>query len=504
MTTLTRALAMLALAALLVGLAGVGVILGSDHASTSRACGRGHVLHRRRLGRHRHLRLVAAPGQPLRRADDLDRLRLAADRVHGGRRARASSRSPSSPSNLYIAAFVHLLLSYPEGRLHGRAERRLTVAGYTLAVLGPLPVLLFGFDRSPVGCDCPDSVIQISERDRAGHGHGRASPRRSRWCWSAGSWSLLWRRWRAASGPQRAHDGAADLVGHGAADPRGGRASRRRASTGATGVSTTLLLLSQLVFGSVPFVVPGRPAAHAGRARRRGRRAAAAPRRGARHRTGCAACSPRRSTIRTLRAPLLDRRPLGEARRHADRAAATDRALDRGRARGPPRRRDRPRPQPARRARAAALGRRRGRPGARERAPARPRWARRLEELRRSRARIVEAGLAERRRLERNLHDGAQQRLVALSLTLRHRPEQDRQAARAAPRDGRRGAGGARPARSRSCASWPAASTRRCCPTAACRPPSRRSPTRSPLPVTRRRGPAASGCPSRSRPPPTS
>ncbi len=43
----------------------------------------------------------------------------------------------------------------------------------------------------------------------------------------------------------------------------------------------------------------------------------------------------------------------------------------------------------------------------------------RVEELRRSRARIVEAGTAERRRLERNLHDGAQQRLVALSLTLR-------------------------------------------------------------------------------------
>ena len=43
----------------------------------------------------------------------------------------------------------------------------------------------------------------------------------------------------------------------------------------------------------------------------------------------------------------------------------------------------------------------------------------RLEELRRSRARIVEAGLSERRRLERDLHDGAQQRLVALSITLR-------------------------------------------------------------------------------------
>jgi len=41
------------------------------------------------------------------------------------------------------------------------------------------------------------------------------------------------------------------------------------------------------------------------------------------------------------------------------------------------------------------------------------------EQLAASRARIVEAGDAERRRLERNLHDGAQQRLVTLALTLR-------------------------------------------------------------------------------------
>jgi signal transduction histidine kinase len=39
--------------------------------------------------------------------------------------------------------------------------------------------------------------------------------------------------------------------------------------------------------------------------------------------------------------------------------------------------------------------------------------------LRDSRARIVKAGDAARRRLERNLHDGAQQRLVSLALTLR-------------------------------------------------------------------------------------
>jgi PAS domain S-box-containing protein len=41
------------------------------------------------------------------------------------------------------------------------------------------------------------------------------------------------------------------------------------------------------------------------------------------------------------------------------------------------------------------------------------------EEVRASRARIVEAGDAARKRLERNLHDGAQQRLVSLSLALR-------------------------------------------------------------------------------------
>jgi signal transduction histidine kinase len=55
----------------------------------------------------------------------------------------------------------------------------------------------------------------------------------------------------------------------------------------------------------------------------------------------------------------------------------------------------------------------------------------RLAEVQASRQRIVAAGDAERRRLERNLHDGAQQRLVALALQLRmirsdirHNPEQ--------------------------------------------------------------------------------
>ena len=86
----------------------------------------------------------------------------------------------------------------------------------------------------------------------------------------------------------------------------------------------------------------------------------------------------------------------------------------------------------------------------------------RTEELRASRVRIVEAADAARRRIERDLHDGAQQRLVALGLDVRiarkkiiERPEHGRRAsstasARASPRP------------PPSCASSPAASTRRC------------------------------------------
>jgi signal transduction histidine kinase len=49
---------------------------------------------------------------------------------------------------------------------------------------------------------------------------------------------------------------------------------------------------------------------------------------------------------------------------------------------------------------------------------------RQLAEVQTSRARIVAAGNAERRRIERDLHDGAQQRLVSIGLRLRHAQHQ--------------------------------------------------------------------------------
>jgi signal transduction histidine kinase len=66
--------------------------------------------------------------------------------------------------------------------------------------------------------------------------------------------------------------------------------------------------------------------------------------------------------------------------------------------------------------------------------PDRPALRARIGELERSRARVVDSAEAERRRIERDLHDGAQQRLVALAMDLgraRARFADDPEAARA-------------------------------------------------------------------------
>ena len=97
------------------------------------------------------------------------------------------------------------------------------------------------------------------------------------------------------------------------------------------------------------------------------------------------------------------------------------------------------------------------------------------DELQRLAARIVAAADQSRRQIERNLHDGAQQHLVALAVKL----GLARQLVEADPADGRdvaRGAARRRAGRrSPSCASSRTASTRRCSWTAAwakrCGPP---------------------------------
>ena len=87
--------------------------------------------------------------------------------------------------------------------------------------------------------------------------------------------------------------------------------------------------------------------------------------------------------------------------------------------------------------------------------------ARRVDELELSRSAAVSSAEAERHRIERDLHDGAQQRLVALAMDLgraRERfdtePESARQLVTRLTRRQRR--------RSPNFGTWPVASTRPC------------------------------------------
>jgi signal transduction histidine kinase len=101
---------------------------------------------------------------------------------------------------------------------------------------------------------------------------------------------------------------------------------------------------------------------------------------------------------------------------------------------------------------------------------------RQADELRASRARVVASGDAERRKVERNLHDGAQQHLVALAINLRLAKDVVEEDPKAAVEMLENSASRSRTP-SRSCANWPTASTRRCWSTVALPKRSRRWPT---------------------------
>ena len=109
----------------------------------------------------------------------------------------------------------------------------------------------------------------------------------------------------------------------------------------------------------------------------------------------------------------------------------------------------------------------------------------RLAELQASRLRIVAAQDEQRRRIERDIHDGAQQQLLAIASTLalarvrwpaRTRTGNGRWSPSSRPRPA---------ARWRRCANSPAASTRRCSPTRASPPPSAPRPAPPPPQGTR-------------------
>ena len=309
-------------------------------------------------------------------------------------------------ANLYLAAFVHLLVAYPEGCIRRRAHRRLVAAGYTLAIVGPAPFLMFGFDAHCT--DCPRSVIQVSDSTTIGTLSDALTTGIAVGLVGYLVY-ILTARWRAASPARRQTLSPLLWSGVVLMILVAGSIATQTVAGNEGDVSAVLMLLGQIVFASVPFTfLAGLLRDRVARADALGallvRLGEAPGTDGLRGLLAEALNDPRLKVLYWVEGCWVKRD--GQAAEiPADRAwtpvelegqrvgaIVHDRSL---------------RSEPevlSTIAAAAGLAMR----------------SERLEAaLRRSRARIVEAGMKERRRLERNLHDGAQQRLVALSLTLR-------------------------------------------------------------------------------------
>src|SRR3954452_7767683 len=103
-------------------------------------------------------------------------------------------------SNVYLAAFLHLLLAYPDGRVSKPSRRRLAAGGYAIAILGPVPALMFGFNESHQQCRCPDSVIDVSDSVTLGNALDAAVNALAAGIVVYVLWVLV-ERWRDATAP---------------------------------------------------------------------------------------------------------------------------------------------------------------------------------------------------------------------------------------------------------------------------------------------------------------
>ena len=309
---------------------------------------------------------------------------------------------------LFVALAVHLLLAFPTGELHGRGERLLVGAGYAITTVLQIPSLLFeergpGEPRDLLAIEPDQDLSDLLDAVQFGFA---VIP------FTAVA-VILVRRWRAATPPQRrviapvVWTGGVALLTSGVAN-----------GLDAAGTPQEWLeILAQLALAAVPFGFL------AGLLRSRLAQAGAVSELVARLGQSPGPAAVRAALAEALGDPSLrlayrlpdeerfvdaEGRPVSvtegtwtDVELHGERIAAIghDPSLA-------------DEPQLVRAAGGAvALAIENQRLSAALRA--------RIEELRASRARIVEAGDAERRRLERDLHDGAQARLVALAIKLK-------------------------------------------------------------------------------------
>jgi signal transduction histidine kinase len=317
--------------------------------------------------------------------------------------------------NVFFAVAVQMLLAYPQGKLPGWRERGVVAAAYLATTVFIVPCLLF----KPFGTGEEQFNPIMVHRDKALANFFLAADQVLGVILVAVVIWLLVARWRRATAPERRV--MAPVVWAGA-----GTMALLAVDLGTellsmpNGVVTALDIAGAAAFVSVPFAfLLGIVHQHFARAASVGQLIAALNR------------APEPGRLRDALADALGDRSLALAYWLPDRERyvdATGRAVElpepgRGRAYTEIERDGR---RVAAIVHDATLADDTALVGAAGAAAAMALENERLEaelrakidEVRASRTRLLEVGMAERRRLERDLHDGAQQRLVALSLTL--------------------------------------------------------------------------------------
>ena len=316
--------------------------------------------------------------------------------------------------SVYLLGFVYLVLSFPSGRLRSKLDRGLIAAAVVIVTVVELVWLLFADAHSQICSDCPENAFELTRNDRVAEAILQGQ-RSVGVVLSVFTVALLVRRWRRASAPERragapvlwagsamfavlAFSVANDIFDH----PLGEGPAWAR----------------ELVFASIPLAVL---AVLLQRRLARGAVAGLVV-----ELEGVAAVDLREALARALGDPSLEL---------AYWVPAGARYVDAG---GQPV--ELPEPESER---AATLLERDGEPMAAlihdpalaeneelvqsvcaaaaltlENARLQAELRARLAELQASRARLVSATESERRRIERDLHDGTQQRLVSIAMAL--------------------------------------------------------------------------------------
>jgi signal transduction histidine kinase len=321
--------------------------------------------------------------------------------------------------SVYLVVAIQLLFAFPDGNLHTRGERRIVAVGYLLTTIGVLPAWFFS-DPADFDCDdCPENVLLI-ESSKTTATVLTTVVNVVAFVLIAAVLVTLVRRWRRASAPQRRF--LVPVYSAGVALMAALIVNVALQAGGLQSSSAQIAFFIGLIpFGLVPWLFLGTLARakmiQGGAVGELIARLGESPRPGElRDALAKALGDPSLELVYWL--PEAERYVDAEGRPYELPEEGSSRAFTRVEREG---------------ARIGAIvydaslrdagdyvravGAAAALALANERLDAELRA--KLEELRASRQRMLSIGLEERRRLERDLHDGAQQRLVSMALNLR-------------------------------------------------------------------------------------